>query len=372
MSNIGGHEEREQTLNQLLVEMDGFEANEGVIIIAASNRPDVLDMALLRPGRFDRRIVVPRPDLKGRTEILAVHVRSLKLGEDVELSVVARGTPGFSGADLANLANEAALRAARRGMKAVFMEDFEFAKDKVLMGTERRSLILSEADKKVVATHEAGHAVVAYTLPNADPIHKVSIVPRGMALGITQQLPMDDKYNYSKEYLEAEIAVMLGGRTAEEQFLGSITTGAGNDFEKATEMAWKMVTAWGMSEKMGPLSYGTDRTASIPFWEMSGRNPYSERTAQQIDEEVKSIVLAAQETARSILTAHRDQMERLIQMLLEREVLDKEEFEALMKGEAMPVRPSEPPATAASAPEETTEKVPPGVQPSLTGPLGQV
>ncbi len=350
VGNMGGHEEREQTLNQLLVEMDGFEPNEGVIIIAATNRPDVLDTALLRPGRFDRRIVVPRPDLKGRTEILGVHVRTLKLAEGVDLSVVARGTPGFSGADLANLANEAALRAARLGRKGVMMEDFEFAKDKVMMGSERRSLILSEQDKKVVATHEAGHAVVASFLPSADPIHKITIVPRGMALGLTQQLPMDDKYNYSKEYLEAEIAVMLGGRTAEELLLGSVTTGAGNDFEKATEMARNMVVAWGMSEKMGPLSYRAESNPFAAFWESGARAMYSEETAREIDEEVKRIVLAAQEKAREIINAHKEQMGRVIHALLEREVLDKEDFESLLRGEEMRDRTVEPPA--GSAPEE--------------------
>lgn len=252
------------------------------------------------------------------------------------------------------------------------MEDFEFAKDKVLMGSERRSMILSEEDKKVVATHESGHAVVAYNLAAADPIHKVSIVPRGMALGVTQQLPMDDKYNYSKEYLEAEIAVMLGGRTAEELFLGSITTGAGNDFEKATEMAWKMVTAWGMSEKLGPLSYNSDKAQFMPFWETGVRNQYSERTAQEIDEEVKRIVLQAQQTARDLLTQRRPQMERLIRALLDREVLDKEEFTAIMKGEPLPDRPVPPAVGEAAA--STTEPSPgtPAVSPSpsLSGPVG--
>jgi len=362
LGNLGGHEEREQTLNQLLVEMDGFEANEGVIIIAATNRPDVLDTALLRPGRFDRRIVVPRPDLRGREEILRVHVRPLKLSDDVELSVVARGTPGFSGADLANLANEAALRAARLGRKGVMLEDFEFAKDKVLMGSERRSMILSEQDKKVVATHEAGHAVVAIYLPNADPIHKVSIVPRGMALGVTQQLPIDDRYNYSREYLEAEIAVMLGGRVAEELILGTITTGAGNDFEKATEMARNMVVSWGMSDKLGPLSYRTDRE-TWGFWDGGGRGGYSEQTAREIDEEVKRIVLAGQEKARGILTEHRDKMAALIAALHDREVLDKEEVEALLKGEELPPKPpasapTESPAPAEKAADEKTKAAP--------------
>ena len=339
----GGHDEREQTLNQLLVEMDGFESNEGVIIIAATNRPDVLDSALLRPGRFDRRIVVPRPDLRGREEILAVHTRPLKLSEDVSLSVIARGTPGFSGADLANLANEAALRAARIGRKAVEMEDFEYAKDKVLMGGERRSLILSEEDKKVIAYHEAGHAIVAYYSPKADPIHKISIVPRGMALGLTQQLPTDDRYNYSRDYLDAEIAVMLGGRMAEEIFLGSVTTGAGNDFEKATEMARNMVVSWGMSDKMGPLSYKGERDGWSSFWEGSNRGQHSEQTAREIDEEVKSIVLKARDGARAILSERKEQIERIVAALRERESLDREDFIALMEDRPPRERPQAPP-----------------------------
>ncbi len=369
MGNMGGHEEREQTLNQLLVEMDGFDANEGVIIIAATNRPDVLDTALLRPGRFDRRIVVPRPDLKGRTEILGVHVRTLKLGDDVDLSVVARGTPGFSGADLANLANEAALRAARLARKGVAMEDFEFAKDKVMMGSERRSLVLSEQDKKVVATHESGHAVVANFLPNADPIHKVTIVPRGMALGLTQQLPMDDKYNYSKEYLEAEIAVMLGGRTAEEILLGSITTGAGNDFEKATEMARNMVVSWGMSDKLGPLSYRAESMPFAPFWESQGRGQYSEETAREIDQEVKRIVLAAKERAQQIIMDHKEDMGRIIHALLEREVLDKEDFEALLRGEEPRIRPIIPPSGPSQEPAEAKVAETSSPRPSATPPM---
>jgi cell division protease FtsH len=345
----GSHEEREQTLNQLLVEMDGFEANEGVIIIAATNRPDVLDQALLRPGRFDRRIVVPRPDLRGREEILKVHVRELKMSENVDLSIVARGTPGFSGADLANLANEAALRAAHLGKKAVEMEDFDFAKDKVMLGAERRSMILSEEEKRVVAHHEAGHAVVAYSLPDADPVHKVSIVPRGMALGVTQQLPLDDRYNYSKQYLEAELAVLMGGRTAEEMFIGSITTGAGNDFEKASEIARNMVTSWGMSDKVGPLTFKGPSSPWLGNWDGTASETYSEETARAIDTEVKSLVVAAKETAQKILKEHRDKMETLVAALLEREVLDREEFVALLKGEplpekveAKPVEPTEP------------------------------
>ena len=371
VGSMGGHEEREQTLNQLLVEMDGFEANEGVIIIAATNRPDVLDQALLRPGRFDRRIVVPRPDLRGREEILRVHVRPIKLDADVDLSVIARGTPGFSGADLANLCNEGALRAAHRGGASVAMEDFEYAKDKVLMGSERRSMILSEQDKKVVATHEAGHAVVAFNLEAADPIHKISIVPRGMALGVTQQLPMDDKYNYSKEYLEAEIAVMLGGRTAEELFIGAVTTGAGNDFEKATEMAWKMVTAWGMSDSMGPLAYRGERTSIAAYWDAPTWGQYSEETAREIDEEVKRIVLAAKETATRILSANRDKMESVIAALLEREVLDKEEFQALLRGETLPDLPPRPVnKDDQSAETKPTDAKAPAPQPKLREQLG--
>ncbi|MFZ5984512.1 MAG: ATP-dependent zinc metalloprotease FtsH [Acidobacteriota bacterium] len=372
VGSMGGHEEREQTLNQLLVEMDGFEANEGVIIVAATNRPDVLDQALLRPGRFDRRIVVPRPDLRGREEILGVHVRPLKLGPDVVLSILARGTPGFSGADLANLANEAALRAARRGAKTVDMEDFEFAKDKVLMGTERRSMILSEADKKVVATHEAGHAVVAYHLPNADPIHKVSIVPRGMALGVTQQLPMDDKYNYSREYLEAEIAVMLGGRTAEEIFIGSVTTGAGNDFEKATEMAWKMVTAWGMSEKLGPLAYRGERTSIAAYWDAPTWGQYSADTAREIDEEVKRIVIEAKETAERILNEHKEAMGAVISALLDREVLDKEEFEALLRGETLPAAHASSPSPQAGEGLANPAADAPPASPKIPSPAPQL
>jgi cell division protease FtsH len=281
--------------------------------------------------------------------------------------VVARGTPGFSGADLANLANEAALRAARLGRKGVMMEDFEFAKDKVMMGSERRSLILSEQDKKVVATHEAGHAVVASFIPSADPIHKITIVPRGMALGLTQQLPMDDKYNYSKEYLEAEIAVMLGGRTAEELLLGSVTTGAGNDFEKATEMARNMVVAWGMSDKMGPLSYRAENNPFAAFWESGIRGQYSEQTAREIDEEVKRIVLTAQEQARLIISEHKEQMGRVINALLEREVLDKEDFDTLLRGGDLRDRSIEPDVGAApetAAPASQAESIGPASTPS--------
>jgi len=354
----GSHEEREQTLNQLLVEMDGFEANEGVILIAATNRPDVLDSALLRPGRFDRRIVVPRPDIKGRQEILEVHVRAITLSPDVDLSIVARGTPGFSGADLANLCNEAALRAARLGKKSVEMEDFEFAKDKVLMGSERRSLILSEEERKVVAYHEAGHAIVAFYLPGADPVHKISIVPRGMALGVTQQLPTDDRHNYSKEYLEDQMAVLLGGRCAEEIFLGSITTGAGNDLERVGELARNMVTVWGMSERLGPLAYRGDRSPFGALWEGGGAAQYSEQTAREIDEEVKLLVVAAKAKATELLGGHRDKMGAIVGTLLEREVLDRADFEALLKGEPLPLHVSSAAAEDTSGPAAAPARTP--------------
>ena len=329
----GGHDEREQTLNQLLVEMDGFESNEGVILIAATNRPDVLDPALLRPGRFDRRVVVPRPDVKGREEILRVHTRKTPLGEDVDLQVMARGSPGFSGADLANLVNEAALNAARYGKKAVMMEDFEGAKDKVLMGTERKSLIISEEEKKVTAYHEAGHALVAATLPDTDPLHKVTIIPRGMALGVTQQLPIDDRHNYSREYLRSQIAVMMGGRVAEELYLQKITTGAGNDLEQATDMARRMVCEWGMSETMGPLTFGKKEEQIFLGREIAQHQDYSESTAALIDKEVKRLVLEGYERAREVLSSHAEALHRIARALLEYEVLAGEEVLRVMRGE---------------------------------------
>ncbi len=285
----GGHDEREQTLNQLLVEMDGFESNEGVILMAATNRPDVLDPALLRPGRFDRRVVVSRPDVRGREEILRVHTRKIPLAEDVDLSVLARGTPGFSGADLANMVNEAALAAARQNRKAVLMFDFEVAKDKVLMGVERKSLILSEQEKKVTAYHEAGHALVAAKLPGSDPVHKVTIIPRGMALGVTMQLPIDDRHDYTKEYLKTDLAILMGGRLAEEIFLNQMSTGAGNDIERATEMARKMVCEWGMSD-LGPLTFGKKEEQIFLGREISQHRDYSEDTAIKIDAEVRKLV----------------------------------------------------------------------------------
>jgi cell division protease FtsH len=322
----GGHDEREQTLNQLLVEMDGFETNEGVILIAATNRPDVLDPALLRPGRFDRQVVVGRPDVRGREEILRVHVRKIPIGPDVDLSVIARSTPGFSGADLANLVNEAALLAARHSKKIVEMTDFENAKDKVLMGVERRSMIISEEEKRTIAYHEAGHTLVAHTLPGADPVHKVTIIPRGRALGLTQQLPADDKYNYSRDYLLNRITILLGGRAAEEMVLQQQTTGAGDDLEKATEMARKMVCEWGMSEKLGPLTFGKREEHIFLGREVARHQDYSEETAVLIDAEVKHIVLDAATRARNILEEQIGRLHRLAKALLEHESLDAEEI----------------------------------------------
>jgi cell division protease FtsH len=354
----GGHDEREQTLNALLVEMDGFESNEGVILIAATNRPDVLDPALLRPGRFDRRVVVPRPDIKGREEILRVHTRKVPISEDVDLSVIARGTPGFSGADLANLVNEAALWAARQNRKLVMMIDFEMSKDKVLMGVERRSMILSDEEKRNTAYHEAGHALVAAMTPTADPLHKVTIIPRGMALGLTMQLPIDDKHTYTKTYLEGTLTVLMGGRLAEEIFLGHITTGAGNDIERATEIARKMVCDWGMSD-LGPLAFGKKEEAIFLGREINQHRDFSEDTAVQIDKEVHRIVMSCYETARNILTLHRETLERIAAALLEREVLDATELKLLMAGQPLPERiippppPQPPPAVPAAEPRQT-------------------
>ena len=325
----GGHDEREQTLNQLLVEMDGFESNEGVILVAATNRPDVLDPALLRPGRFDRRVVVDLPDLKGREGILRVHTRTIPLAEDVDVSVLARGTPGFSGADLANLVNEAALNAARYEKKKVQMVDFEFAKDKVIMGVERKSMMMSAKEKKNTAYHEAGHTVIAAILPAADPLHKVTIIPRGRALGLTQQLPTEDKYSYSKRYLEAMLAVLMGGRIAEEIFLSEITTGAGNDIERATSMARKMVCEWGMSE-LGPLSYGKKEEAIFLGREFAQHQDYSEATAIAIDAEVKRIIEKAYSVGREIISTHKASLDRIARRLLEKETLDGAEVNAIL------------------------------------------
>ena len=331
----GGHDEREQTLNQLLVEMDGFESNEGVILMAATNRPDVLDPALLRPGRFDRRVVVSRPDVRGREEILRVHTRKIPLAEDVDLSVLARGTPGFSGADLANMVNEAALSAARQNRKAVLQYDFEVAKDKVLMGVERKSMILSDEEKKVTAYHEAGHALVAAKLPNSDPVHKVTIIPRGMALGVTMQLPIDDKHNYTKDYLETMIAIMMGGRLAEEIFLNQMSTGAGNDIERATEMARKMVCEFGMSE-LGPLTFGKKEEQIFLGREIAQHRDYSEATAIKIDDEVRRLIGQGYNTAKQILSDNRDVLIRIAAALLEREVIDANEIKMLIEGKELP------------------------------------
>jgi cell division protease FtsH len=327
----GGHDEREQTLNQLLVEMDGFETNQGIIILAATNRPDVLDPALLRPGRFDRQVVVPQPDVKGRLEILKVHTRNIPLDEKVNLEQIARGTPGFSGADLANLVNEAALLAARKSKSNVEMSDFEAAKDKVLMGVERKSMIISETEKNNTAYHEAGHALVAKLTPGTDPIHKVSIIPRGMALGVTQQLPIDDRYTYSKEYLMKALSIFLGGRAAEEIVLHHMTTGAGNDLERATDLARKMVTEWGMSEKLGPLTFGKKDEHIFLGREIAKHKDYSEKTAIDIDEEIKRIVLEAYSISKKILTEHYDLLDALAKALLEKETLDGEEIDALIR-----------------------------------------
>jgi cell division protease FtsH len=345
----GGHDEREQTLNALLVEMDGFESNEGVILIAATNRPDVLDPALLRPGRFDRRVVVPRPDVKGREEILRVHTRKVPLSEDVELSVIARGTPGFSGADLANLVNESALWAARQNRKFVAMSDFEMSKDKVLMGVERKSMILSDEEKRNTAYHEAGHALVAALTPGADPLHKVTIIPRGMALGVTMQLPIDDKHTYTKEFLESQLSVLMGGRAAEEIFLHHITTGAGNDIERASEIARQMVCEWGMSP-LGPLTFGKKEEAIFLGREITQHRDYSEDTAIKIDAEVRSIVTNGYSRARNILETQRDTLERIAQALLEREVLDATELKLLLEGKPLPEKIPPPPPAAPPLP----------------------
>jgi len=335
----GGHDEREQTLNQLLVEMDGFESNDGVILIAATNRPDVLDPALLRPGRFDRRIVVPIPDIRGREGILKVHTRKTPLDGDVDLSVLSRGTPGFCGADLANLVNEAALLAARQGKASITMKDFEQAKDKVLMGTERKSMIISPEERKITAYHESGHTLVAKLIPGTDPIHKVTIIPRGMALGLTQQLPMDEKHTYPKTYLNNNIAILMGGRVAEELVLHDMTTGAGNDLERATELARRMVCNWGMSEKLGPLTFGKKEEMIFLGREIAQHRDYSEDTAVKIDDEVTSIVTENYARVKQLLTDNISALHRLAEMLLERESLDTDDIDKIVNGE--PLKPLE-------------------------------
>ena len=333
---VGRHDEREQTLNQLLVEMDGFEQNSGVILIAATNRPDVLDPALMRPGRFDRQVVVDRPDVRGREGILKVHTKNIPLATDIKLETLAKGTPGLSGADLANLVNEAALLAARKNQKEVTMRDFEEAKDKVMMGTERKSMIISDKEKKITAYHEAGHVLVSKFTPESDPVHKVTIIPRGRALGVTTSLPMDEKHTYSKRYLEALLAMLFGGRIAEKLIFNELTTGAGNDIERATNLARKMVCEWGMSDKMGPISYGAKEEELFLGREVTKHRDYSEDTGKTIDEEVKKIIANAEKRATTILTDNIDKLHALSNVLLEREILDSEEIDKVLRGETLP------------------------------------
>jgi len=346
----GGHDEREQTLNQLLVEMDGFEGNEGIILIAATNRPDVLDPALLRPGRFDRRVVVPPPDIKGREGILKVHTRKVPLAKNVDLSVVARGTPGFTGADLANLVNEAALLAARVGKSKVSQPHFELAKDKVLMGSERRSMILTDEEKRNTAYHESGHALVGALLEYVDPVHKVTIIPRGMAMGVTQTLPLDDRHTYTRKYLLDQLAFMMGGRVAEELALDHVTTGASNDIQRATATARRMVTEWGMSDKMGPLAYGSKDEMVFLGKELGHQKDYSEETSREIDAEVRILVTTARERATKILTENSDMLDTVAQNLLELEIISGEELNTLIRGEKIVREPEEE-----DEPDETGE-----------------
>ncbi len=355
----GGHDEREQTLNQLLVEMDGFESNDGVILIAATNRPDVLDPALLRPGRFDRRVIVGRPDVRGREEVLRVHSKKVPVADDVDLRVLARGTPGFSGADLANMVNEAALAAARSNRKAVHMYDFELAKDKVLMGAERKSMLLSDDEKRVTAYHEAGHALVAATRSHADPLHKVTIIPRGMALGVTMQLPEDDKHTVTKDYLETQLAILMGGRCAEEIFLKQMTTGAGNDIERASELARKMVCEYGMS-RMGPLTFGKKEEQIFLGREIAQHRDFSEETARQIDGEVRSLVDSAYQSAYGILDQNQPIMHRLATALLERETIDSNEIRMLIDGRDLPPLNLPPNGSGTGDPEVKVVKPEPG------------
>jgi len=356
----GGHDEREQTLNQLLVEMDGFDSNEGVILIAATNRPDILDTALLRPGRFDRRIVVNMPDVKGREDILKVHMKNIPLDKQVDLSVLARSTPGFSGADLANLVNEAALLAARLDQEKVTMEDMESAKDKVLMGVERKSMIISEDEKKSTSYHEAGHALIASLLPEADPIHKVTIIPRGLALGTTQQLPLDDRYTYSKDYLEAQLSVLMGGRASEKMLLGKTTTGAANDFEKATDIARKMVCQWGMSD-LGPVTFGERDDLIFLGKELAMHKNFSEKTAELIDAEVKKIINRNFNRTKELLEKHRDKLIDVAKALLEKEVLTSEELEEIIKGKK--IAKGKKASLTSKVKEEKPKKEPKKIQP---------
>jgi cell division protease FtsH len=331
----GGHDEREQTLNQLLVEMDGFESNEGVILLAATNRPDVLDPALLRPGRFDRQIVVDVPDVKGREGILKVHTRKLPLATDVNLTIIARGTPGLSGADLANIVNEAALLAARRSHDKVAMQDFEDAEDKVMMGTERRSLVITEEEKKLIAYHESGHALIGKLVPGSDPVHKMTIIPRGLALGITQYLPIDEKHTHSRKYLETKLMHLMGGRVAEKLVFHELTTGAGNDIERATELARKMVCEWGMSDRLGPLTFGKKEAQIFLGREIATHRDYSEETAQEIDKEVRRVVEESEKKTTELLSVNLDKLHLLAGALLEKEILDGEQIDRILRGEKL-------------------------------------
>jgi cell division protease FtsH len=358
----GGHDEREQTLNALLVEMDGFETNEGVILLAATNRPDVLDPALLRPGRFDRQVVVDSPDVKGREAILRVHARKLPLADDVQLSTVARGTPGLSGADLANLCNEAALLAAREGVDRVSMSHFERAKDKVMLGTERRSMVLTENERRLTAYHEAGHAVIGLRVPGLDPVHKVTIVPRGRALGITASLPAEDRHSYTKEWLEGQLCMLFGGRVAEEMIFGAerVTTGAGNDIERATSLARRMVTKFGMSERVGLIAVGDSEQEVFLGRELTQRREVSEHTARLVDEEIKRILDEAHERAREVLEANRELLESIAQALLERETLDRDDIDRLDRGDVLP------PMKGSTPLEEVPERAPAALAPAAS------
>ncbi len=351
----GGHDEREQTLNQLLVELDGFAQNDGVIVLAATNRPDVLDPALLRPGRFDRQVIVPNPDVKGRHDIIKVHIKNIPMSEDVKLEVIARGTPGFSGADLANLINEAALAAARQSKTKVEMADFEHAKDKVMMGKERKSMIISEEEKINTAHHEAGHALVAKLTPGTDPVHKVSIIPRGMALGVTQQLPVDDRYTHSKDFILNSLAVLMGGRAAEEISLGHMTTGAANDLQRATDLARKMVCEWGMSDKLGPLTFGKREEQIFLGKELTRQKDYSEKTAEEIDDEVKTIVKERYEYAKRLLLDNRTTLDNVAAALLEIETLDGSEIDDIIAGKELTPKTKETDNAEPVKPEEDTK-----------------
>jgi cell division protease FtsH len=352
----GGNDEREQTLNQLLVEMDGFEGTSGVIVIAATNRPDVLDPALLRPGRFDRQVVVPLPDIRGREQILLVHMRKVPIAPDVDASIIARGTPGFSGADLANLVNEAALFAARGAKRLVDMDDFERAKDKVIMGAERRSMVMPEEERKNTAYHESGHAIVARLLPKTDPVHKVTIIPRGRALGVTMQLPVEDRYSYDRTFLLNNIAVMFGGRIAEELFMNQMTTGASNDFKRATDMARRMVTEWGMSDKLGPMVYSENEGEVFLGRQVTQHQNMSEETLKAVDQEVRRIIDEQYALARRLLEENRDKVEVMTKALLEWETIDANQIDDIMNGrpprEPKPVapKPTNPPSDAGGSP----------------------